>query len=291
MAIGAIHIAWLSELHKRGQFRGPGCVIDLGPQDVQVARNLLAGSLPTSPERTALMDGMFSAGPDRPDAQCQKAFYALYGFDGYESLDSEDPRATYKVDLNLPAPDMPEFEVVTNFGTTEHVCNIGEAFKTVHRLTKPGGLSLHAVPCFAFINHGFYGINPNVLVEIALANRYEIVDFSYYDNAYVRNVQLDRGGLDGFRLDALPIRLEDMEDTTTFMSKVVDRFYANLVSKETCTIILDHDRSKTGPYPGKEHLLCFVFDLVFFAMRRPLDRSSFVFPMQRTQGVVVPKGA
>lgn len=219
----------------------------------------------------------------------QKAFYGLFGLTSYASLDIEDERASYRLDLNCAVDRLPEFDVVTNYGTLEHVFNIGQAFRTVHKLTRPGGLSLHCVPGFAFINHGFYSVNPNVLVEMARANGYDLVDFSYFDNAFVRNVRLGREGIDGFRLDELPIRLADMTRTQSFMTKVVELFHRNLNSIETRSELAALDPSlSAGPpedYPSRRYHLCFVFDLVFVAMRRPIERSEFVMPLQNPSGV------
>jgi SAM-dependent methyltransferase len=77
--------------------------------------------------------------------------------------------------------------VVTNFGTAEHVFDIATAFRSMHRLVKPGGVILHCMPAFAFIDHGFYNIHPVFYIELAKANAYDIVDFSYVDNMFVRN--------------------------------------------------------------------------------------------------------
>jgi len=290
LAIGAIHVAWLKDLVRRGEFRGGGSVIDLGPQDIQVERDFMARALRGLVEEATLERGLGAAfAAEGAKADGQAGFYQLFGLTGYQSIDSEDKRATYRLDLNQPVSGLPEHDVVTNFGTTEHVFNIGEAFRTIHNLTRPGGISLHCVPCFAFINHGFYGINPNLLVEMARANGYDLVDFSYFDNAFVRNAQLNRDGLDGFDLGKLPIGLADMENTQTFMIKVVDLFHRNLVAKATRREIaaLGSGKRRLAPigYPNRNYNICFVFDLIFFAMRRPSERLPFVMPMQDFAGV------
>lgn len=290
MAIGAIHLAWMQQLARRGCFGDLHSVIDLGPQDIQLERPLLAkavdGLVPAG-EIEMLLNTIYVDGQVARDAQAP--FYRLFGLDSYASIDAVDGRATYRHDLSLPAKSLPEFDVVTNYGTTEHVFNIGEAFRTIHDLTKPGGLSLHCVPCFAFINHGFYSINPNALIEMARANHYEVIDFSYFDNAFVRNVRLSRDGIEGFDVRALPVQLVDMENTQTFMTKVVDLFYNNLTAPETRDAIMDVDPATRdlpkSEYPSRKHHICFVFDLIFVAMRRPKTRLPFVMPMQETSGV------
>jgi len=290
MAIGAIHLAWMRRLANRNCFDGLHSVIDLGPQDVQLERAVLEPalrSLATCQRPDALLDQIYSDGQVRRDAQAP--FYRLFGLGPYASLDAVDERATYRLDLSQPLTSLPEFDVVTNFGTTEHVFNIGEAFRSIQKLTKPGGVSLHCVPCFAFINHGFYNVHPNIFIEIARANRYSVIDFSYFDNAFVRNVRMNRDGIEGFDLDSLPVKLADMENTQTFMTKVVHLFYENLLAPETRDTIMEVDPATRNlprsDYPNRQHHLCFVFDLIFFAMRRPDTRLPFVMPMQEASGV------
>ncbi len=290
MAIGAIYLAWLRRLAGQNAFSGLNSIIDLGPQDIQLERAVLDQALrdltvPAKLER--LLNSIYSDGGVNRDAQA--AFYGLFGFDRYESIDVDDDRATHRLDLNEPGIQLSEFDTVTNFGTTEHVFNIGQAFKTIHNLTRPGGLSLHCVPCFAFINHGFYNVHPNSLVEMVRANDYELVDFSYFDNAFVRNDRLGREGVIGFDLTSLPIQLRDMENTQFFMNKILEVFNGNLVSDETRVAISSLDpASQTAPpraYPSSAYHICFVFDLVFCAMRRPSERRPFVMPIQNASGV------
>ncbi|MEO8627119.1 MAG: hypothetical protein ABI612_03335 [Betaproteobacteria bacterium] len=280
----------MKRLAVRGAFRELHDVVDLGPQDVQVSRKVLAEvarELRPSTQIEALLDTIFDGLIARRTAQ--KQFYSIFGMADYASLDVDDDRATYKVDLNHPSSGLPEFDVVTNFGTTEHVFNIGEAFRTLHNLTRPGGISLHAIPSFAFINHGFYNIHPNALVEMARANDYEILDFSYVDNTFCRNELLGKRGIDSLDFDALPIRLLDMENSQIFMTKVVDTFYRNLMAPETRALLEDLGTlpgNENPPlYPGPRFHICFVFDLLFFAMRRPSERRAFVMPMQNPSGV------
>jgi Methyltransferase domain len=291
VAIGTIHLAWLRRLAEQNCFSGLHTIIDLGPQDIQLGRSVLERAM-RSVVPPKEMDGLIAqiyAGGKAAGRHAQAPFYSLFGLGPYASIDASDDRATYRLDLSNPIEALPEFDVVTNFGTTEHVFNIGEAFRSIHQLTKPGGVSLHCVPCFAFINHGFYNIHPNLFVEMARANDYSVVDVSYFDNAFVRNVRMGREGVDHFDPDSLPVKLADMENTQVFMTKVVDIFYQNLIAAETRETIAALDPTTRdlpkSTYPGRKHHICFVFDLIFFAMRRPMSRRPFVMPMQNTSGV------
>ena len=124
---------------------------------------------------------------------------------------------------------------------------------------------------------------------MARVNDYALVDFSYFDNAFVRNVRMGHEGVERFDLDSLPIKLADMENTQLFMTKVVDTFYQNLIAAETRETIAALDPATRdfpkSAYPGRKHHICFVFDLIFFAMRRPLAGLPFVMPMQDATGV------
>lgn len=289
MAIGAIHLSWMRHLAQKGIFKDLHSVIDLGPQDIQLEHDVLRQAmLPIAPKDIdSLLGTMYSGGRIAPNAQVP--FYSLFGLGPYESIDNDDTRATHRLDLNQPVRGLSEFDVVTNYGTTEHVFNIGEAFRTIHNLTRPGGVSLHCVPSFAFINHGFYSINPNVFVEMARANNYELVDFSYFDNAFVRNVTMSRNGIDAFDISTLPIKLEDMEQSQIFMTKVVDQFLKNVYAEDTRIEISNVDPATRdlppSEYPSRKHHICFVFDLIFIAMRRPSKRMPFVMPIQNANGV------
>jgi SAM-dependent methyltransferase len=288
MAIGSIHTEWLFRVWEKGGFAQRHRLFDLGPQDVQASRSSLAASIERhlGVDPAPLLD-RFCDG-DSPRRDCQLAYYSLFGIDHYRSADLDDDRADYKIDLNREAPDVGRgtFDVVTNFGTAEHIFNISQVFTTMHELLAPGGLALHVVPAFAFPNHGFYTPNPNLFVEFARANQYALLDFSYVDNMFVRDRLLGADPASPLDFDALPIRIEDMVDTQRFMTKVVMRFHENLLAPETqraLTILSPHLEGK--PYPSAEHHVCFVFDLIFVAMTKPSFERPLVPPIQQMSGV------
>src|SRR5579862_643548 len=213
MAIGCIHTEWLFRIRKKGGFDRLTSLLDLGPQDVQTSRTYLADAIqrhlghpPDQPLAT-----IFSGDSDSPRRDCQRDYYRLFGITDYRSLDVSDDRADFALDLNEPVPEqLPRFDAVTDFGTAEHVFDIAQVFSTMHRLLAPGGLALHCVPAFAFPNHGFYTPNPNVFVELAYANGYELVDFSYVDNMFVRERLLNQARVPPLDFERLPIQLDDL---------------------------------------------------------------------------------
>lgn len=98
----------------------------------------------------------------------------------YEAIDIADGYRTTILDLNhQPAP--PEFvgafDLVINFGTTEHLLNQYNAFKVLHDSVRIGGFIVHSLPCVGYANHGYFTYTPRCMFDLAGYNRYEVVDF------------------------------------------------------------------------------------------------------------------
>lgn len=97
---------------------------------------------------------------------------------GYVALDIFDADRTIVFDLNSHSPGpklIGKFDLVTNFGTTEHVFNQIEAFRTMHLLLKTDGLSFHDLPFCGFINHGLFRYDPLFFSSLIKSNDYELV--------------------------------------------------------------------------------------------------------------------
>lgn len=97
-------------------------------------------------------------------------------------LDGIDERA-HKFDLNEPVPLDECYDIVCNFGTAEHVFNVYQVFKTVHELTKPGGLMLHGLPFQGWVDHGFYNFQPTFFFDLAAANSYAPTIYLYAETS------------------------------------------------------------------------------------------------------------
>ena len=80
-------------------------------------------------------------------------------------------------DLNtfsVPLADRGRFDLITNFGTTEHVADQINAFRVMHDYAKPGARMIHAVPFTGYFNHGLFNYSPLFFVLLATANEYQI---------------------------------------------------------------------------------------------------------------------
>lgn len=100
----------------------------------------------------------------------------------YLSLDIAPGYRTQVLDLNsqpLPQDLHGKFDLVINFGTTEHVMNQANAFEVIHDATKPGGLMIHELPILGWMEHCYITYKPRMFLDIAGANGYELVDFAY----------------------------------------------------------------------------------------------------------------
>jgi hypothetical protein len=115
-------------------------------------------------------------------------FYRSLGFE-YACIDIDDDPGSIALDLNVDTvPDSlaGKFNLITNFGTTEHVVNQLNAFKIVHDLAAPGAIMLHELPAFGQTNHGFFGYQPKFFDRLSRSNDYSILilDFSWSDVEY-----------------------------------------------------------------------------------------------------------
>lgn len=110
-----------------------------------------------------------------------KIWYERLGCGSYASLDLNG-NGTHKIDLNFPIPyDIGEFDLVTDFGTGEHLFNQAQVFITLHNLCKSCGFIVIDRPMDSFRDHGFYNIQPTLIEDLAYVNGYELMAMLPYD--------------------------------------------------------------------------------------------------------------
>ena len=88
-------------------------------------------------------------------------------------MDLNAENGSIPIDLNLwPNDDLrgffSSFDLVLNFGTTEHVSNQLNAFAILHYLSKPGGIMLQHVPMIHYSAHAMNVITPKFLEKLIL---------------------------------------------------------------------------------------------------------------------------
>lgn len=161
MGINRFTADWIQELESSfGILRNSVSIADLGPQDL--SSDVI--------ERTSEPGGI--------KIKKSRDLYATWGLTDYISFDLFDSRAE-QVDLNTVIDPNRTWDILTNFGTSEHIFNQYAFMKNCHNLTRQGGILLHAVPTSSGADHGFYNYHPTFFRSLALANNYSILDFRY----------------------------------------------------------------------------------------------------------------
>jgi SAM-dependent methyltransferase len=128
-----------------------------------------------------------------------REWYLSMGFSDYVAIDVNQERDSIAMDLNL---DLQEhygytntFDLVTNNGTGEHVFDQLNVFRNTHNLCKQGGAMIHCLPCFRWLDHGFYNFNPNLFTALATANHYRVSHLWLAQNNMDQLAELDPGVL------------------------------------------------------------------------------------------------
>ena len=272
MGISNVMVHWFERLHKKGAFARMQSILDLGPQDMVSAPAVL-GNFLASVEGSRLSEDEVLKQFHLEDASkliATRRLYSAIGLSEYKSLDLGDARADYQYDLNRPIDLGRHFDVVTNFGTLEHVFAAGNVLETMHRHLSVGGLALHVLPTRGDYNHGFYNIHSVWFRDVAAANGYEIVDLVCvpdFGGQHARISERERLG------DAAP-RLSRMIDIKNNEDERGDERFARTVALR---LFLRRWNSKIDAR---------IYDYIFAAFRR-VSESPFAAPQQ---GIYSAKG-
>lgn len=153
-------------------------MLELGEQNLNCA-----GQVETARAFVNLMSGSNLSIDDRlvqlSEGGLAGDLFELAGF-SVTCLDVFAGKRTVEMDLNhASAPDHFKggFDVVTNFGTTEHILNQYNTFQFIHDCVRPGGLMIHQLPMEGWSDHCLVKYNPKFFFLLAIANDYSLVDF------------------------------------------------------------------------------------------------------------------
>jgi hypothetical protein len=275
MALNSLAIAWLIRAHQK-LGRDYKSMLELGPQEVHAT----LGSI-----RKALGDEYFLQEGSRQHARhkhpwLQVPIYAhIFGLERYYSLDSLDPSATFCQDLNssrlVLLPHGP-FDLISNFGTSEHIFDIAATFEFSVNNLSPGGALLFGLPSFGDIGHGFYNVHPTLFFDLAVANGLEIVDFTYFDNMGVRSSDYQRTF--SFDFESLPLKV-NFSDLTRSFDELNPSFAALVELQFFKNISIKGERFLEDLKSGR-----LTFDMIFAVLRKPDGflnaNSGFNVPIQ-----------
>lgn len=96
----------------------------------------------------------------------------------YLALDIFEAEHCMLFDLNtdsVPQHLHGQFDLVTNFGTSEHVLDQYHVFSVMHDFAKAGGVIYHDVPMGGYFYHGYFSYTPLFFNHLIAANGYEII--------------------------------------------------------------------------------------------------------------------
>jgi len=184
VGMGASTLPLLMALKRRGFIPNGSAVIEIGAQ--QLDESFVAAKADiaatgrffgvTDPPPPFAWTGPRSDTNVLAGAPLAREFWTWLGL-SYASIDIDGSPGSIPLDLNydeVPTEFIGKYDVVTNFGTTEHVANQLQCFKIAHDLATPGGLMLHVLPASGGLNHGLVSYNPKFFWMLGRSNGYKI---------------------------------------------------------------------------------------------------------------------
>jgi hypothetical protein len=182
--MGASTLPLLMALKRRGYIPNGSAVIEIGAQQLDesfvgatediAATGRFFGI--TSPPPSFAWNGPRSDTNVLAGAPLAREFWTWLGL-YYASIDIDASPGSIPLDLNydeVPAELVGRYDIVTNFGTTEHVANQLQSFKIIHDLAAAGAIMLHVLPAGGTPNHGLVSYNPKFFWMLGRSNGYKI---------------------------------------------------------------------------------------------------------------------
>ncbi|HCX20574.1 MAG TPA: hypothetical protein DHN29_01595 [Cytophagales bacterium] len=148
MGLGIAAVQNTLELWQQGFFQNTNKVVEMGSQELHLKATDFE-EMVTMAGVTNYEKGVFPNLDNWPkQPRCSsKSLYSMLGIDEYYSFDINEELGSISHDYNLPFKDTSlysQFDLVTDYGACEHAFNIAEAYRTMHRLCRPGGLIIIA---------------------------------------------------------------------------------------------------------------------------------------------------
>jgi len=112
-----------------------------------------------------------------------KKVYQSLGVE-HTSIDINGKNGALPINLDKPVPTalLDRFDVITNYGTIEHVNNQYQVFKNVHDMCKKGGIMIHVFPLKGhWPRHCRYYYSEVFVKGLANASNYRIINYTILD--------------------------------------------------------------------------------------------------------------
>ena len=158
MGLGLAAIKLNLELWRGGIFKGINSVVEMGSQELCLTLADLEEMVRTTGIAGYKKEN-FAALEKWPGVYCcsSRPFYEMLGIQKYSCVDLNKTYGAIPLDLNYPMEDKSlygKYDLVTDYGTNEHIFNTSEAFRTMHRLCKTGGILI--IGQVAYRGNGYY---------------------------------------------------------------------------------------------------------------------------------------
>lgn len=200
MGIQKCSLQLYAEFFNKGLFDEINSVMEIGSQELQVNREDVLLFLKNIGKKNKESEIPFLS-----TLPSTKIIYDWLGVENYECIDADGKFGAHIFDLNKDLDKTynykKQFDLVTNFGMSEHVFNQLACFKTLHDLTKVGGYMFHRVPFQGFLNQSLYLYEPNFFKYLAEDNNYTIegmwlgVNYEFIVPYSDKNVQIYCGAI------------------------------------------------------------------------------------------------
>jgi hypothetical protein len=182
--MGASTLPLLMALKRRGYIPNGSAVIEIGAQQLDESFVGATDDIAAtgrffgieSPPPSFAWTGPRSDTNVLAGAPLAREFWTWLGLN-YASIDIDGSPGSIPLDLNyddVPAALVGHYDIVTNFGTTEHVANQLQSFKIIHDLATTGAIMLHVLPAGGTPNHGLVSYNPKFFWMLGRSNGYKI---------------------------------------------------------------------------------------------------------------------
>jgi hypothetical protein len=113
------------------------------------------------------------------DGTWAKGYFQDMGFN-HVSIDINNHGGALPYDLDYPIEDKSlhnAFDIVTNFGTLEHVNNLYSGFKNMDTFCKDGGLMVHVTPSpNNWPNHGNHYLGLDFFLDLGMICNYDVLE-------------------------------------------------------------------------------------------------------------------
>lgn len=182
MGLGIGAVQNIVELYSTGCFKKSKSVLEIGAQELHCSGADIKELFKQANLDSELVDKFENIDnfPHKSPRTSAKSLYNAIGLTEYSCIDLLPRHNAISHDLNKPFLDKSKFnhfDIVTDFGSCEHVFNIAEAYKTMHNLLKPKGYFIVAQGVLK--SNGYFLFDNSFFAGFAAANNYKVISSSY----------------------------------------------------------------------------------------------------------------